>query len=91
MTENLLIKPSDSCKLRQDLDGIRFQFSSVWEMGLETSHMKGVEITVQPVQRSLRTRRLFLNDGIRLSLGWLVHSRSGSPICLLHKGGSQGT
>ena len=87
MTEDLLVKPSDGCKLRQDLDGIKFQSSRVWEMGLERkSHMKGVEIPVQPVQRSLCTRRLFLDDGIRLTLGGLIHSRSGSSICLPPKG-----
>jgi len=45
--------------------------------------MKRIEITVQPVQRGLRAGRLFLNDSIRLTLGWFVCSRSGPSICLL--------
>ena len=85
MIGDVLVKPSNGSKLGQDLDGIKFQSSPVCEVGLERkAHMKGGEITVQPVQRSLGVCRLFLNDGIRLALRWLIRSRGGSPICLSH-------
>ena len=45
------------------------------------AHMNGVEITAQSVKHGLRIRRLFLDDGICLTLGWFVRGRGGSSIC----------
>ena len=44
------------------------------------THMKRIEIAIQPVQRSLRIRRLLLKDSVRLTFGWIVPSRSGTSI-----------
>ena len=58
--------------------------SSEGETG-EKSHMKRIKISIQPVQRSLRARSLFLNDNIGLACRGLVRSRSRPSVCLSPK------
>ena len=51
--------------------------------------MKRIKITVQPVQRGLRSRRLFLNNSICLTFWRLVRSRSRPSIYLSFRKGKE--
>lgn len=66
---DLLVESADGCKFGQDLGEIKVQPGTVRETGRgRKTHMEGIKITVQPVQRGLCIRRLFLGDSVCLTL-----------------------
>lgn len=87
---SLLVESADGSKLGQDLDGIKVNRAR-FEKPERKTHMKGIKITIQSVQRGLRVCSLFLDDSIRLTFGWLVRSRSWPSVCLISQESERAT